>query len=965
MVCPVCGEQCPAGARFCPNCGNPLPSPAAIESRRVVTIVFCDVVGSTALADRVDPEVLRSLMNAYHERVATAAQAFGGTVEKFIGDAAVAMFGVPRLHEDDALRAVRAAVAMRDAAGLDVRIGIATGEVVTGEGRTIASGEALNLAARLQQSAAAGEIVLAAATVDAVAGAVDVEPIPGLELRGWDGSVAAFRLTRVTGDRPIPRRMDVALVGRDRERRFILDAFERVVADGACHLVTVLGEPGIGKSRLMTAALQEMRGLGATTLIARCRPFGESTPLRPLEEILQESGGPALDVLDYDDAFTATREHFESLARERPLVVVFDDAHWAEGALLDLIDRLADGAGHMRLLIMAGARPELFDVRAGWGGGKPNAASLRLAPLDAEATLLLIDEIAADTPLEPEARRRVAALAEGNPLFAEQMAMVLAEGRADVPATIQALLAARLDVLPPADRELLERASIEGRAFRLAALAALGPCESEAGLRARLEQLVERRILDFAPMGEFRFHHHLVRDEAYRATPKHRRAELHRAFARWQEKIEPRAAGVVGHHLAEAYRYRVELGLDDEETAELCVEAALALRRAGQRAIAAGDSATACEELERAARLTGDADAGTLSDLGVALRGAGRLDESAGRLEQARRLAEEAGDGRIAWRARVEWLPVARSLGRIDRRTQREIAREAVAALTAADDDLGLARAYQALGDAERALVHARAAGARREEAEILVDLGWQWVGVPTTVAEAVERVMDLMEAARGNRRAEAGLAVCLALLRVCEGRLAEAEVALARSLEVYRGLGRLYGVASVIDSQAEAALAANDLELATRRLRAAIAISERTGDILRRGYWLCRLALVAALDGRAREALELTEQAERTGPGRDWRAARALALACLGDGEAALGWAESAFAEDGDDPVWPYDARRSQAAALAAAARRDEAAAAFASAIGDAAASGNWFEADLTRRVAALFEGAGELPEA
>ncbi len=917
-----------------------------------MTVVFCDVVGSTALTDRSDAEVLRALMNRFHEQVSAVGEAHGGTVEKFIGDAVLTVFGIPRLHEDDALRAVRAADAMRCAADeVDVRIGIGTGEVVTGEGRTIASGEALNLAARLQQAAAPGEVLLSEPTLETIRGAVEVEAIDGLALRGWREPVPAYRLVRITGDQAIARRMDLPLVGRDRERRFITDIFARVVADRTCHLVTVLGDPGIGKSRLLAAVVEEI-GDTAAVLSARCRPYGESTALHAVSEIMAASGGPSLAECDYDDAFADALEHLEALARRQPLVVVFDDAHWAEPALLDLVDHLAVHARDVPMMILIAGRPELLDTRPGWGGGKANAASLRLAPLDPDATMTMIDGIESNASLTSEARRQVAVMAEGNPLFAEQIATVLHEGRADVPATLQALLSARLDALGTEEREVLERASIEGREFRVATIEALGANGDADGLRPLLEELVRRRLLRPLSSGEYRFHHELVRDAAYRSMPKRRRAGLHLAFADWLERCDPRRADIVGHHLAEAYRYRRELEIDDAETAGLARRAADALRTAGARAIAVGDSATACEELERAVRLTGDADVSILADLGVALHGAGRLEEAAGRLEHAASLAAARGEVRIEWRARVEWLDVAVALGRIDGDARRRTAWDAIEPLTEVGDDLGLARAWAALQDSERALAHARAAGARREESEILIDIGWAWADVPTTVGEAIERVQQLMAEGPHNRRMESGLGLCLGSLYVSAGRLEEAEVILAGGLEIYRALGRLYGAAAVMGKQALAALAAGDLALAERRIRDAIAIAERMGDTRRQVWWLGRLALILVLAGRPAEALVVADRAERMGPDEDWMAARALAQATAGDGVGALAWAGEALDVSRREPGPCYMARRAVAAGLAAARRNDEAQAQWDALIAEADRKGDWFEAEFTRLV-------------
>src|SRR5512143_2166290 len=516
-ICAACGQENPAGFRFCGACGAALGGEG--EVRKTVTVLFCDMVGSTALGERSDPEVLRELMRRYHATLRTCLERHGGTVEKFVGDAAMAVFGVPQVHEDDPLRAVRAAVEMREAVrplGLDVRIGINTGAVVTGRGETLVTGDAVNVAARLEQAAQAGEILIGETTAELVGGAVRSAPVAPLTLKGKSAPVPAYRvLSLVAGASAFPRSTDTPFVGREAE----LAQLERALATArdrrVPQLATVVGPPGIGKSRLVHELLARSQ---ARVLAGRCLSYGEGITYWPLREIAEQIGDvrvalgttPDRDVagLRVDAALgvagaTATpdeiawgvRKLFESIAREGPLIVVFDDIHWAEPALLDLIEYIAAFAQDVPLVLLCTARPELFERRPAWATPRPNALVLTLEPLLARETTQLVDGLGA---LSADQRARIVDAAEGNPLFVEQLVAMQAERGGTtlaIPATLQALLAARIDGLAAGERAVLECGSVEGRVFHRGGVARLLPDAERSAVGGELLTLVRKELI--------------------------------------------------------------------------------------------------------------------------------------------------------------------------------------------------------------------------------------------------------------------------------------------------------------------------------------------------------------------------------------------------------------------------------------------------------------------------------------
>jgi class 3 adenylate cyclase/tetratricopeptide (TPR) repeat protein len=658
MICPSCGAENPAGARFCNSCGAALAAEAAREVRKVVTVLFCDVTGSTALGERLDPEQLRAVMSEYFAVARAAIERHGGTVEKFIGDAVMAVFGVPTVREDDALRAVRTAVELRDAAQIDVRIGVNTGEVVTGSGETLVTGDAVNVAARLEQAAGIREVLIGALTYALVRDAVDAEPVAPIEAKGKSELVPAYRVRSVTGDKAFARRTDAPLVGRVRERDQLEDAWEQARTERACVQFTILGSAGVGKSRLVAEFLD---GLDGSIISGRCLSYGEGITYWPVVEavkqLLRDESPPNAAIAALlgdgdataDDIAFAVRKLFESAARERPLVVYFDDLQWAEPTFLDLIEHVTDWARDASLLVLCSARPDLLELRPAWGGGKLNATTVLLEPLTASETDELVECLLGSAELSVVLRERIAAAAEGNPLFVEQMLAMVHDSRDTeiaVPPTIQALLAARLDQLPNGERAALERGAVEGQVFHRGAVQALAP--DDPAIPAQLMGLVRKELVrpTAAMLPEddaFRFRHLLIRDAAYDALPKTSRADLHERFAHW---LEDHGGGLVeldeilGYHLEQAARYRSELG---RETGDLAVRAGLHLTGAGRRAVFRGDMGAGRRLLSRAVALLDEGSpqrCAALPWLGVALYSAGEYAESDRVLSEAVDAAE-------------------------------------------------------------------------------------------------------------------------------------------------------------------------------------------------------------------------------------------------------------------------------------------------------------------------------------
>jgi len=939
-VCARCGQENPEGARFCNACAAPLHAEAPAGIRKTVTVLFCDLVGSTSLGDRADPELLRELMGRYHAELRTILERHGGTVEKFVGDAAMAVFGVPQAHEDDALRAVRAAAEMRDAVGrlgLEARIGVNTGEVVAGQGETLVTGDAVNVAARLEQAASADEILIGEATERLVREAVRVDRTEPLTLKGKPEPVPAYRLLELLPDVPaFTRPIEAPFVRRERE----LETLERVLASATGErkpqLCTIVGPPGIGKSRLARELIQRSQ---ARVLVGRCLSYGEGITYWPLGEVVSQLGDLSSALGDDGDAELAAfriaaalgttdtgasseeiawgfRELFEALARERQLIVVFDDIHWAEATLLDLIEYVSAFASDAPLLLICLARPDLFELRPAWATSKPNATLVTLEPLAASQTETLVDELR-DVPEQTKAR--IVGAAEGNPLFVEQLVAMQAGSGEDelvIPPTIQALLAARIDRLEPKERAVIERASIEGRTFHRGSVQELLPEHARAGVGGYLMGLVRKEFIhpDRSQLpGDdgFRFGHVLIRDAAYASIPKKLRAELHERFADWLESRlgDDAPDEILGYHLERAYRYRVELGSEDEPARELALRAGLLLAAAGRRAHARGDDGAARSLLGRVTRLLPDGYhelPSLLALLGSSTFEGGDAPGALETLQRAQAAAAAAGQRGVELRARMDELAILRGTGPGEEgATALAEAEAAIAELEQLDDAESLARVWRAImeigflrsdfglvGEASSHLLEcARRAGIRREEVWGVRGLAAALTYGPAPVEEAIARVEQALADFPRERAGEDHLA----LLYAFAGRHEDAEQAMDRSRRVRMELGQEIDHAGLSLDLTWIALLAGRPERAEPELRAAAEVLERGGE---QGFLASVAALLAEVLyrlGRDEEAEEWTRRSERATSPEDveaqayWRGIRAKVLARRGEAEEAL----------------------------------------------------------------------------
>ena len=600
MVCPSCGRENPDEFAFCGHCGAALAAAsAAREVRKTVTVLFADVVDSTSLGESRDPERVRAQMGRWFEQARQTIEGHGGTVEKFAGDAVMAVFGVPVVHEDDALRAVRSAEELRSP---ELRIGVNTGEVVAGEGETMVTGDAVNVAARLEQAAPPGEVLIGRETRGLVRDAVEAEPLDPLEVKGKAAPIEAYRLVSVRqGAEAITRHLEAPLVGRKRELGRLRQDFEHAVAEQSCHLFTLLGTAGVGKSRL---AAEFLAGADARVVRGRCLSYGEGITYFPLVEVLMKLGAEPESIIASSPAETqlAFRKLLEREATDGPLIVVFEDIQWAEPTFLDLIEHISDLSRNAPIFLLCIARPELLELRPTWSGGKLNATTILLEPLsEAECGQLISTLGGADGELQA----KVIEAAQGNPLFVEEMlAMLHEEGDVAVPPTIHALLHARLDALGREERAVVERGSVEGQVFHRGTVLELAP---ETDVDAQLPLLIRKELIrpDASTLpgdDAYRFRHLLIRDAAYESLPKETRADLHERFAVWLEEHAELVEQdeIVGYHLEQAHRYRKEL---DQDRAQLAERAAMHLGAAGREALGRADFRAAINLLERAVGL--------------------------------------------------------------------------------------------------------------------------------------------------------------------------------------------------------------------------------------------------------------------------------------------------------------------------------------------------------------------------
>ena len=912
--CPGCGEESPDRFPICGFCGSVLVALApSQEVRKTVTVVFCGLKGSTDLAGRLDSEALREVLTLYFSAMKPVLEGHGGTVEKYIGDVIMAVFGLPRMHEDDALRAVRAAAEMREAlaelnvtlrAGfgvtLESRTGVSTGEVVTGLGggsRRLATGDTVNVAARLEKAASAGEVLIGESTHRLVRDAVEVVPVGPLQLKDKAEPVPAYRLVSVTaGARSAPSAAR-PMVGRAREFAALGAAFARSVAGSECRLVTLLGEAGVGKSRLIEEFVRSIADQ-AVMLRGRCLSYGDGITFWPLAEVFRQAagivpedseedartklasrfGGRLADATSRvesviglseqpygkDELFWAARAVLQELARRRPLVVVFDDVHWAEPTFLDLIEDILDTSPEVQLLLVCAARHELREGRPGFAAGRPTASQIELRELSQEECGRVIRNLLGQAGLPGPLEQRILGLAKGNPLFMEQMLSMLIDddllreragrwvfsGAAEavsVPENVSSLLGARLDRLGPSELAVVELASVIGLDFFSGAVSALaGESDTRTELELALAALCRKQLIlraEPGAVGDFRFSHILVRDAAYARLLKRTRTRLHERFAAWlTDTAGSRLAEyeeILGYHLEQSFRYRAELGPVDDDGRRVGAAASRYLGLAGRRALARGDLPAAVNLLQRAAALLGEDDPARA----LLLLDAGEAAVDVGELERADTLLTEAADRALS--ARDSGTARAAALARLQLRYTHdpqavqenvvEFVERDIAQLEVMGNDRALARAFSLLtfvhwtgarfadaaAAAERTIRHATAAGDQVTARRFLGSLAISALYGPMPVPEAIATCEQVLARAEDDRKVSARTELAIGQLEAMRGDFEHARLLYRRSRASLEDLGCHFLAALTSLTSSFIELLAGDLAAAESELRA------------------------------------------------------------------------------------------------------------------------------------------------
>jgi class 3 adenylate cyclase/tetratricopeptide (TPR) repeat protein len=984
VTCPNCGEQNPARFRLCGFCGTPLaPALPPQEERKTVTVFFSDLKGSTNLGEALDPESLREVMTTYFDSMTRVLRRHGATIEKFIGDAIMAVFGLPKLHEDDALRAVRAAKETQGAIAelndelqrrygvqLTVRTGVNTGEVVAGDptaGQRLVTGDTVNVAARLEQAAPAGEILIGDLTYRLVRGAVEVEDVEPLELKGKAERVRAYRLLAVSdATEGFERRQDAPMVGREREMAALSETFQRAVDERRCRVATIIADAGVGKSRLVrefTGSLADR----ATVVHGRCLPYGEGITFWPLVEAAREAAvieqddppdearaklaaltgderiterlaaaiGLGAEQFPVAETFWAARHFLEILARDRPVTVVVDDIHWAEQTFLELIGHLVETIEGAQVLLLCTSRPDLLERHPEWAT-EAEAVRLVLQPLtDADAGQVVAG-LLGDAGIAGEVQERIVRAAEGNPLFVEQLLSMMIDNGAlhfsgnrweptgdlsdsDVPPTIQALLAARLDLLAREERAVIEPASVIGLSFAEAAVTELAPEPVRPNVPDHLEAMTRKQLVRSNHVASpeelgFRFQHILIRDAAYNGLLKRARASFHERFATWAEELNRRQGRsqefeeILGYHFEQAYRYLTELGTLDEHARGIGQRAAEKLASAGRRAMARGDMPAAANLLRRASgclptesieRLR------LLPDLAEALMELPAFEEAEQVLGEAIEGGRQHGDLVLAGQAELVRLLVQQYSSEEGGWTEQALHAveriEPIFIMAGNAAGLGLAsrlkvgiygtanRFAESVVAAEDVIRYAREAGDPRLERRGSIGYTQAALYGPTPVNEAVARCEELAAATGGDRRTEALILHHLTQLYAMQGEFDKARQAGARAQHIYDDLGAGLLAAALSISVGQVQLLAGNLEEAREVLtRGYAAVQEMGGAFLQTGI-AGLLGKVAHGQNRLDEVAVLSRTIESLADADDidaqteWRSLRAAALAHQG----------------------------------------------------------------------------------
>jgi class 3 adenylate cyclase/tetratricopeptide (TPR) repeat protein len=955
QTCQGCGEESPDRFRLCGYCGSVLAAlDPSQEVRKTVTIVFCNLKGSTELAGRLDSETLREVLTLYFSAMKPALERHGGRIEKYIGDVIMAIFGLPRMHEDDPLRAVRAAAEMREAlaelnvtlrAGygitLENRTGISTGEVVTGEGgsQRLATGDTVNVAARLEQAARAGEILIGEPTYRAVREAVEVVPVEPLELKDDPEPVPAYRILSVAAGARSARPEGQRLVGRAREVAALDAEFRRSVAGPEGRLVTLLGEAGVGKTRLIEQFVRSIADQAAV-LRGRCLSYGDGITFFALTEVLRQAAGIVPEDSEEDariklkscfgeelsdatsriesviglsqhpygkdELFWGVRTVLEELARRRPLVVVFDDIHWAEPTFLDLIEDILDALLRVPLLLVCEARHELREDRPGFGAGRRAASQIELGELSRQECGLVIRNFLGEAGLPTLLERQILGLAKGNPLFVEQMLSMLIDdgllreqaGRwifsgaveaVSIPGSLLSLLGARLDRLGPSELGVVELASVIGLEFSSDAVSALaGDGDTRIDLEPAFAALCLKQLIRRAEPGaadDFRFSHILVRDTAYARLLKRTRARLHERLAAWVTgTFRSRLAEyeeIIGYHLEQSFRYRAELGPVDDDGRRLGAEASRHLSSAGRRALARGDMPAAANLLQRAAALLGENDPACA----LLLLEAGEAAVDIGEFERAESVLTEAADRALSasdiGTARAAALARLQLRYTTDARAMQEnvveLVEQQIPELEAMGDDRALVRAFRLLtyvhfaglrhgaaaAAAKRTIRHATAAGDEVTARRFLGSLAISALYGPMPVPEAIATCEDVLARAKDDRKARALAELAIGHLEAMRGDFERARLLYRRSRASLEEFGYLFFAALTSLDSSAIELLAGDLAAAESELRMDYRRLDEMGE---RNYISTTASLLADVlyrQGRYEESAEFAEVCE------------------------------------------------------------------------------------------------------